>query len=430
MLAHTRQLLGDPAGFLLECATDVGDVVELPLPGRPVFVVSEPEAVLRVLRGNHPAYGKDTRQYAALAQVTGEGLLVADGETWREARRIVQPAFHRGALEPMVAETATAAESLARQWIRADGPVDVDAALMRVTLELVGRTLLGTDLADADAVVDAVVRALDGVVARARLPVPMAVPTPTNVRMRRAVAAIDETVAALVAARRGAAGSRGADDADVLGLLLASGLDDRQVRDQVVTLVVAGHETVAAALTWACWLLATHREVQERVAAESQRLLDPEGAPPSLADLETLAYTRAVLHETLRLYPPAWVLSRRALGDDVLAGVPVAAGSLVIVSPYALQRDPRGWTRPGSFDPERFTVDRPEGAYLPFGAGPRLCVGRELALAQGVVLLAGLVGRCMLEPLPGKDVRLDARVTLRPRGGLPLRVAARSPGSD
>ncbi len=431
MLRRARRMRADPLGFLVDCAAELGDMVEFPIPGQRVFFVNDPDAVSRILQGNHRAYGKDTLQYRSLRVVTGQGLLVSEGEEWLAGRRMVQPAFHHRTLEALGAQVAAAADRLLAAWAgRPDGSlVDVDEAMMHATLEVVGQALFSTDLgASAAELVGAVLVALDRVAKRARspLPLPLAWPSPGNLRLRAAVATLDARVEEMVRVRR-ALGTAAGDD--LLGLLLASagtagaaGAEgERAVRDQVVTLIVAGHETVASALTWAWWLVSGDPAVAGRLATEAREVLG--GRSVTLADYPHLPYARAVLDEALRLYPPAWVVTRRVLADDVLAGTAVPAGSLVIVSPYALHRNPRVWTDPGVFDPDRFLGAGgrvPRLGYLPFGAGPRMCVGREFALVEGTLLMAAVAGRFSLGRLPGQRVRADPLVTVRPRGGLRL----------
>jgi len=303
---------------------------------------------------------------------------------------------------------------------------------MRVTLEIVGQALFSTDLApDAADLVHAVSSALDVVVARARTPIPLPgwLPTASNRRLTGSLRTLDRAVAAMVADHRAPGRAR----ADLLGLLLAAtdgvdgtGLSDQQVRDEVITLVVAGHETVASALTWALWLVAGDPDVARQLAAEADRVLGDR--PPAAEDFAALPYTRQVIDEALRLYPPAWVVSRRVLADDVLAGSPVPAGALIIVSPYTLHRHPDVWEEPEVFDPDRFAPDRRADAvrrgYLPFGAGPRLCVGRDFALLESTLVLAAVAARYAMERLPGA-VQLDPSVTLRPKSGLPMRLRRR-----
>ena len=429
MLRHAYRMRTDPLGFLVDCAAEQGDLVEFPIPRQRVFFVNDAQAVGRILQGNHRAYGKDTLQYRSLAVVTGQGLLVSEGEPWLRGRRMVQPAFHHSTLQALGGQVDAAAARLLATWDAVpDGHlVDVDAAMMRVTLEVVGQALFSTDLGpSAVGLVSAVVDSLDQVARRARspLPLPLGWPSSGNLRLRAALGTLDTRVEEMVAARR----RLPEHGHDLLGLLLAgagaelpAGHGPQQVRDQVVTLIVAGHETVASALTWAWWLVAGDRHVARRLSEESRAVLG--GRAATVEDYPRLVYTRAVLDEALRLYPPAWLVTRRLLTDDVLADQPVPAGSLVIVSPYALHRSPRLWPQPEVFDPERFAAGAdplPRYGYLPFGAGPRMCVGREFALVEGVLLLAAVAGRFTLARAPGQRVVADPSVTVRPRGGLRL----------
>jgi len=428
MLREARRMVRDPLGYLGEVVARYGPVVAFPMPRTPVLLVNSPEGARRVLVDNARGYGKRTVQYDTLSLVTGQGLLVSDPPVWMSHRRMVQPAFHRDGLAAVGRHTVLATRLAVARWgdLPDGAVVDVDDAMMRISLEVVGSALFSTDLTGdtAERIVDAVLAALDRVVVRARSPwlPPPAVPTPGNLRLRRALRTIDAEVAAMVESRP--AGSPGDD---VLGILLrardsGSGLDDTAVRDEVVTLLVAGHETVASSLTWTLHLLAHHPQVQQRLADEVAALSDD----PDTADLPRLPWTRAVVDEALRLYPPAWVVTRRALADDVLAGYTVPAGSVVLVSPYTVQRDPVVWLDPERFDPTRFLGATPvRGTYLPFGAGPRLCIGRDFALVESALVLAVIARRFAVEPGPGPPPRVDALVTLRPRGGLPLRLRRR-----
>lgn len=433
MVAAVPAIRADPLGYLERVVARYGDMVAFPLPRTPVLLVNTVAGARRVLVDNQRGYSKATVQYGALSMVTGVGLLTADGDAWRTRRRLDQPAFHHGGLDVVAHQSVAAAERLRSRWPDGGGVVDVDAAALQATLEVVGRTLFGADLAsDGERLVGAVLSALEVVVARARtpLPVPGWVPTRGNRRLARATATLDEACAAVVRRRR-ASGVAEAD-ADLLALLLraadAGELDGRQVRDELVTMVIAGHETVASSLTWTLHLLAQHPDAQQRLHAELDAVL-PRGRAPAWADLRDLVWTRAVVDESLRLYPPAWVLTRRAVADDVVDGVELPAGSLVILSPWLLHRRADVFADPGVFRPERFMAGAggslPRGAYVPFGAGSRLCIGRDFALVESVLVLAALLRDTTVRPVPGRAVDVDALVTLRPRGGLPLHVRPR-----
>lgn len=422
----------DPLAFLAGLVGRYGDLVAFPMPRTPVLLANTVPAARRVLVERHAGYTKRTAQYGALSLVTGTGLLTADGEEWRHRRRIDQPAFHHSGLEEVAAQAVAAAQRVRARVPAGGGVVDVDAAVLQATLEVVGRTLFGGAVAqDGERVVAAVLEALDVVVSRVRTPalVPAAVPTPRNRRLARAVRTLDQAAADVVAHRR-QAGVRD-DDGDLLALLLraadAGDLTATQVRDELVTMVIAGHETVASAMSWTLHLLATHPGEQARVHAELDEVLG--GRAPAWADLPALARTRAVLDESLRLYPPAWVVSRRAVADDDIDGVAVPAGTLVIISPWLLHRRPDVFADPEAFRPDRFLGDAartvPRGAYLPFGAGPRLCIGRDFALVESLLVLAELLRDHAVLPVPRHQVRAEALVTMRPHGGLPLRVLPR-----
>lgn len=449
MLRAIPAIRRDPLTFLEHMVARHGNRVAFPAPRGAVLLLDDPAAVRHVLVANHRGYSKDTVQYRALSLVTGQGLLTSDGDLWRSRRSVARPAFHHSGLAGVAAAAVRAAADLRASWDAApDGVLDADAATLRHTLDVVGVALFDADLREVGArVVHAVDAALRVVIARAQSPVPGSWPTPSRRRLRRAVTTLDGVCADVVLRRRRS--GVGESDSDLLGLLLRAGgaglVDERAVRDELVTAVIAGHETVASCLTWALHLLAGAPQVQDRLAAELDGVLG--GRAPSEGDLAALTYTRAVVDEALRLYPPAWVVTRRAREDDVLGDLAVPAGTLVIMSPWLLHRRPSAWPDPLRFDPERFLPAAggseaarytARGEYLPFGAGPRLCIGRDMALVEAVLVLAGLLRNRRVER-PGagharavragagvrSDVQVDALVTLRPRGGLPLRLLPR-----
>jgi cytochrome P450 len=423
-----RQMLG----FMAELVESYGDAVALPLP-RPVVILNDPAAVQHVLIDNARNYTKNTIQYGALSAVTGLGLLTSDGDHWRRHRRIAQPAFHHDSLNHVAAQAAAAAARISGRWseLPPGAIVDVDRDTMQATLEVVGHTLFAADLAEpGQRLVRAVGQALAGVIEQARLPLPDVLRPVASRRQRRAIAVLDEACAEIVEARR-QQGTGGDGGTDLLAQLLhgaaAGQLTDTEIRDELVTMVIAGHETVASALTWTLHLLAQHPAIQDEVAAEAAQALA--GQTAGSADLAALPQLRAVVAESLRLFPPAWVVTRRAIADDCAAGVALPAGTLVIMSPWLLHRRPLAWPNPQTFDPDRFAAagaTRPRSDYLPFGAGPRLCIGRDFALVETVLCLANLLPRHRLLPQAGgRPVQVEALVTLRPRHGLPLAVSPR-----
>lgn len=431
MLRAMAGIRRDPIAFLTRVTDRHGDVVAFPVPGPPALLLNDPEDVTRVLRTASRSWTKDTRQWAALTEVVGPGLLASDQPAWITRRRAAAPAFHHERLQALGADVAAAADDAIAAHLGADDPrvaagetVDVAALTHRIGLDVVGRLLFSQDLSGhARSVLRASSAGSDAIVryGQSMVPLPRWVPTPAHLRLRGARRRLTATTATIIAERRAVTDARGGPSygEDLLGLLLDAGLTDSEVGDELATMVVAGHETVAAALTWTLMLLAEHPEVQEQVATEVAALPGP---PPLIGGAQALPWTRAAIDEALRLYPPAWVLSRRAREPVTLAGREFGAGTLVIISPYVLQRRPQHWPDPLRFDPSRFlgrSTRHP--AYVPFGDGPRLCIGRELALGEMVVVLARLLSRFRVEVPPGW-VRppYEIGAAIHPRGGMPL----------
>ena len=424
MLRAFGQIRRDPLEYLHRTWRRHGDIVQFPVPRPPSYLVNSPAGVRRVLVDNAKNYGKSTIQYRALSLVTGDGLLTSDGVVWREQRRVLQPAFHHGALDAIGSHVVDATARVAKQWRPlSDGTVvDIDAFMMNAALEVVAASLMSTDLTGRSSdIAAATLEALDVVVARARVPVtpPSWMPTPANRILKRSVARLDAAVSDMVASRAQDPGE------DLLGLLLAvrdeSGrpLTLEQIRDQLVTFIVAGHETVASALGWAWGLIAAHPEVGERIAREADSLAP--GRAIAFEDYAHLTYTRAVIEETLRLYPPAWLITRSALTPDVIDGVSIPQGALVIISPWLLHRHPTLWPEPEEFRPERFEHGVERFAHIPFGAGPRLCIGRDFSYVEATMMVAQLCREFTVSlPAGGTLPAGEPLVTIRPRGGMPL----------
>jgi cytochrome P450 len=415
MMRRIRSIQRDPIGFLHEAWRDFGDVLQLPIPRPGVYLVTSPAAVRDVLVTQHRDSDKRTLQYTTLSLVTGQGLLTSDGQVWLRMRRALQPAFHRDLIALTDAHVHSALRRLELRWGRSlrngSHVVDMDAEMMELALDITGAALFGVDLsADAQQIAQATLEALHSVIIRARnpLPPPLAVPTPANLSMRRSVRTLDNAVRRIIAARERDLLPPDAPMRDMLDLLLDPdlALSPSQVRDEIATFIVAGHETVASALTWAWHLLSHHPEQQVALAADPGR-------------------AQRVFDEVLRLYPPAWVVTRHTTADIAVQGTAIPAGSLVIMSPWLVHRHPDAWQCPEEFDPDRFAEGVPQSGYLPFGVGPRLCIGRDMARLEGALVLAELASRWSVTPLHQHEVRMEASVTLRPDGGLPLRVTPR-----
>lgn len=423
-----RSIRADPLSFLVEVSGHYGDLVSFPVPGAPALLLNDPGAVRHVLQGSARRWGKDTVQYAALARLTGPGLLASAEPSWIDHRRMAAPAFHHQRLAAVGEEVRTAARAAVTDRLRpgsfADGDVvDVAALTHRIGLDAVGRALFSADLSDqAERLLSATSTAADLVVRLGRAVLPRAEWTPTrlNLRLRSTRRRLDAGAAEIIRERRARSAHASHGD-DLLGLLLDSGLPDEHVRDELVTMVIAGHETVAAALAWTLMLLAEHPEAQDRVRDE---LAAHPGPVPLVVRREQLPWTRAVVDEALRLFPPAWAISRRSVRDDVVAGHEVPAGTLAIISPWLVHRRAEDWPEPEAFRPQRFLEDGADRhAYLPFGQGPRLCIGREFALGEMVLVLDELLrGHRVETPAGWTRPRARALVAVHPEGGMPLRV--------
>lgn len=422
--------LRDPIALFLEAQRDFGDVFRLELGPYEYYVVNDPEIVRHVLVDNAKVYTK-SRNYLGLRVVLGEGLLTSEGDRWRRQRRLAQPAFHRDRLNGFARAMASATRDMLDGWM-AEGHENtfcVHRAMMHLTFRIVGLTLFSADVhGDAKDVGEAMTIALEWANDHAEsiLPVPPAVPTPANLRFKRAMKTLDALVYRLIAERRAAATSGN----DLLGLLMdateedgTSKMDDRQVRDEAITMVLAGHETTANLLAWTLHLLSKHPDIERRVREEATRVLGDRD--PVLADMKALELTRRVLDEALRLFPPAWVFERQATEADTLGPYRIAPKAMVGISPYVLHRHAKYWENPEGFDPDRFlperSAKRPRYVYLPFGGGPRTCIGNHFAMMEAQIILAMILRAFHIELDPTHKIELDPAITLRPRTGIRVR---------
>lgn len=418
----------DPLAFLMRNAAAHGDFIYYPIKISNVYQVTHPTIIKHILQDNSRNYSKDTIQYNTLSKVTGRGLLTSDPPLWLRQRRLMQPAFHRRRLNTYGEVITAATSDMLDRWTTqpAGAGVDIDAAMMQMALEVVGKTFFGLDLRhEAPELTEGVLEMLAYVVYRASNPVapPLSVPTSRNRRYKEAMAKLEGVIQQTIAERRAA----GTDEGDVLSMMLAARdeetgepMPDEQIRAEMATLIIAGHETVASALTWAWYLLSLHPAVRTALETEVDAVLG--GRLPTVDDLPALPYARAIFDETLRLYPPAWLITRRAIDADQIGETTIPANALIIMSPYVTHRLPAFWPNPAGFDPERFLPERgdarPRFAYIPFGGGPRLCIGDSFALMEGPLVLATVAQRFRLDVVPSHPVVMDALVTLRPRHGL------------
>lgn len=438
LLSAVRALQKDSLSTMIQLRQEYGDVVSLPVGAFTIYFVHDPELMQHVLQGNNRNYRKG-RFNEPLKPLLGQGLLTNEGESWLHQRRLLQPAFHRRVLATFVELMNEAAERVAQRWETfADNgePVDVAAEMDRLTLDIVGRALFSTD---TETIAAAIAQTLTPVVQeinyRSQHPgaPPLWVPTRRNRRYRDNEQALKQIISDLIASRRQHPARP--DHPDLLDLLLeaedadtAEKMTDQQILDEVLTFIVAGHETTANALTFGWYLLAQHPEVEAQLQQELDDVLA--GRPATLEDLPQLPYNLMVFEETLRLYPPSVILPRQANEADQIGPYHVPADTIVLISQYVVHRHPDLWPEPDRFDPERFRPDaarsRHRYSYLPFGDGPRVCIGKPFALLEAQLITARLVQRFTLRPVEVQS-QLDAEVavTLRPRHGLPMFVRRR-----
>ncbi len=431
---NLREFTADRLGFLDRCFQDYGDVVQIRFAHRRLVVVNHPDLVEEVLVTRNRQFRKHFALRMAKPTL-GEGLLTSEGDFWRRQRRLSQPAFHRERVAAHGAVMVEAAERMLAGW--ADGQRrDIQEAMMQLTLEIVAKTLfdadVSSDAAAASAAMEAILHSFTARVGRI-LPVPDFIPTPTNLRFVRAKNRLDRIIYDIIAARR----ASGEDRGDLLSMLLhaheadaeagGGGMTDEQLRDEAMTLFMAGHETTANTLAWIFLALSRHPEAEAKLHAELDAVLGDRS--PTVADLPNLKYTDQVVTETLRVYPTVWLLGREAIEPTEVAGYQIPVGTTVYMSQWVIQRDPRFFDDPLTFRPERWDDNLAKKihryAYFPFGGGPRICIGNGFATMEAVLLLATIARRFRPRVASDASITLLPTMTLRASGGIPVTLEAR-----
>ena len=418
----------DPLGGFFRAALTYGDIVRY----RGLWIthqLSHPDHIQHVLQGNFANYRKG-RSYKILKLSLGEGLLTSEGALWQRQRKMTQPSFQGQQVASFVATMAENTDAMLRRWESNAGEhsvFDVVPDFMRLTLNIASQVLFTTNLeADAESIRRTLDIGRDYSVERAWsiFPPPLSVPTRRNREYRGALANIHGIMDRIISGRR----QSSARISDLLTMLMEARdengdpMSDKQLRDEIITLLTAGHETTTLVLSWTCFLIATRPDVVERMTAEAAFL---NGRSPAYEDLMKLRYTRMVVEESMRLYPPVWTMGRTAVNEDEIGGYRIAAGSEILIFPYITQRHPKWWQDPDAFRPERFapenSSERPRYAYLPFGAGPRTCIGLNFAMTEIMVVLAMILQRfCLKLAIDPASVRPDPSVTLQPKPGVPV----------
>lgn len=426
VLTNAYGMTRNPLRFLTNMAREHGDIVRIRLPGQQIFLLNHPDTIEEVLLSKSDSFIKDafTRE---LGLVIGKGLLTSEGALWKRQRRLAQPAFHHrrvtGYAKAMVRHAERAVAELAP-----GEPRDIHQDMMRLTLDIAAETLFGADVGSAANQISEAIEALMDRFTGTGSMIPSFLPTPGNLRARRALRRIDEVVFGIIAERRRQTRARD----DLLSMLLEAtdgegSMDDRQLRDEVVTLLLAGHETTALAVSYTLYLLSRHPEVDAALSEEIRSVVGDRA--PTYEDLPELGLVDKVVRESMRLYPPAWAIGREATMPCRVGGFDAAPGTQIWAVQWVVHRDPRFYEEPEAFRPDRWTDEfvksLPRFAYFPFGGGRRVCIGNSFAMMETALVVATLVQHFRFLPASDDPLEILPSVTLRPKHGVFLQLERR-----
>jgi cytochrome P450 len=436
LIGNLRYLRPDTHRALVRARAEYGDLVHFQVNNRHLYFAAHPDDAKYILVDNNRNYHKG-RGIQKAKPLLGEGLLTSEDDFWRRQRRLVQPAFHRQQINNLAGTMTVSTAALIDRWqplARSGAVVDVAEEMMALTLDIVTKALFSTALTpdEIHEVGTSMTPLLRHATQRTQAVFDFVekLPLPSNRRFEELRNRLDQIVYRIIETRR----QSGADHEDLLSMLMAAhdeetgeSMTDKQLRDEVMTLFLAGHETTALLLSWTWALLSWHPDVRRRAQAEVDQVLADR--TPTAEDVARLPYLGMILSESLRLYPPAWAIPRRPLADDEIRGHRIPAGCTVIVSPYVTHRHPDFWDNPEGFDPERFTPEavkaRHRFAYFPFGGGPRMCIGNNFALMEATLAAAMILQRYEVNLIPGHAVEAEVAFTLRPKQGVPVSIKAR-----
>jgi cytochrome P450 len=426
LVGNLAELGQDPLGFLTKCAREYGDIVPLRLGLTPACLLTNPDYIEQVLKDRETFIkGRGLR---ALRSLLGEGLLTSEGDSWLRQRRITQPVFQQKRIAGYGEVMVGYAERMLDTW--QDGETrDVHEEMMRLTLNIVMKTIFNQDVSEGEAkdIANAVDVAMHWFESKRKqgFLIWEWFPRPENIRYRNAIEQMDKSIYNIINQRR----TSGEEPGDLLSMLMqardeedGSQMSDKQLRDELVTLILAGHETTSNTLSWTWMLLAQHPQVQTKLIEELKTVLD--GRPPTVADLPRLRYADMVIKESMRLYPPVASFGREAAKDCEIGGYSVPAGCAIIISQWVMHHSPRYFEEPEVFNPERWANDLekklPRGVYIPFGDGPRVCIGKGFALMEAVLLLAASAQKFQLNIVPDFAIVPQPSITLRPEYGIKM----------
>jgi cytochrome P450 len=430
LLGNMLDFQRDRLAFLMKAA-QYGEVVKYPIANVAFYQINHPEGIKRVLQDNNHNYIKG-EMFDFVREVV-DGLLTLEGRPWLHQRRMMQPIFHRQHISKFGALFTQATRQMLNRWqtwAESGEEIELTGEMTHLTMEIVTRALFGSAVVDEqNRISQAITTTLNHISFRYDVPFypVLKVPTPHNLRVRTAIKTIDQIIYGIIQNRR----DHPEENGDLLSLLLqargedtGSGMTIGQLRDEVLTFFIAGHETTAVLLSWVFYLLGTHPQVEERLYAEIENVLG--GKTPAADDYPKLPYTRMVLEESLRLYPPAWITNRTAVAEDQICGYTIPAGATVAISPYVLQHHPDFWEQPEKFDPQRFSTEqiarRPHFAHFPFGGGPRQCIGSGFAMLEACLVLVTMLQHYHFRLMPDQQVVAKPGVTLRPRDGIRVQI--------
>ncbi|MGB5913562.1 MAG: cytochrome P450 [Phormidesmis sp.] len=437
VLLQMSQLQSQPLEYLGGLWREYGDLVRLPvMPGLTIFLSTHPDHAEHILATHAERYRKPDFFLKPMGLVQGEGLFSSEGGFWRSQRRLMQPAFQQKQMVKLHGVMWDCVRSLLAEW-EAKPPgevIDIAAEMTKLTLKIVGQALFSVDVSDeSDRLRQSLRVAVEYVYGRltAPLSLPLWVPTPYNLAFRQAKETIDSIVLKIIRDRKNSP----SQSVDLLSMLLATqdedtgeGMSERQLLNEIITLINAGHETTATSLAWTWQLLGSHPQVMANMQSEIDSILS--GGEPTFEQLPKLTYTRRVFDESLRLCPPGMGLApRAALVDDEIDGYFIPKGSILNIAFYYTLRHPQFWQNPEQFDPDRFlperAIARPKYAYMPWGAGPHVCIGKNFALMEAVMILSAIAARFQITLVPNQSVEIDPRFTLRPKHGVKVTLKRR-----
>jgi cytochrome P450 len=430
LLGNLRQMAANPLQAFYDWHRDYGDLVSFRLATRQFYLFSHPKLVEQALIRQSDIFKKiyNPEKPTGIALILGQGLVTSQGDLWQRQRQLMQPVFQRSNVATLLPLMVTAGNNMLNRWqqLGEGAHLNLSNEMTRLTLEVITQTMFSTSVLDK---IEHISPSLDTLLRYAiksivnPLTLPLYVPTPANQKFKRALGTIDDVIYGIIDQRRAAPSEQN----DLLDMLLkarddSSGekMTDKQIRDEVITIFSAGHETTANLLSWTLYLLARHPDILARVRQELDDLL--QGGMPNAEDLQQLAYTKAVLSESMRLRPPAGFLLRKVSKDTEVDGYLLKAGRSAIFSIYNLHHHADFWRQPEQFDPDRFLLPQKKYSFIPFGTGERICIGSHFALMESQLLLSMIVQRCDLQLLDPNEVEIEMAVTLRPKGGIPVRI--------